>query len=185
MKAMFCDAHRRPAMGQISIEEKCARGGAGLGHEYMSRITDHSKDGDGWPNGLDEKRRGAATIRKTCHAANDKKLGNSGAGRVPKWNPLKTDRWTTPGTKIPWGARGIVVCAFTLLLQPGPSAMTERMLPRLKIRTTQKIIAHPTGGFLCRRECAYLTTHWNVLEPPLPRRHGVAIEAFVPRTGWT
>jgi DNA polymerase (family X) len=156
--------HSTASDGKNSIEEMAAAARE-LGHQYIA-ITDHSKAVT-VANGLDEKR--AAAHIKKIHALSEKDLGiRVFAGA--EVDILKDGALDYSDEIL--AQLDVVVCSVHSYMNLDRAAMTERLLAAIENPYT-RIIAHPTGRLLLRRD-PFDYDMEKVLEACA--KHGVAME---------
>ena len=156
--------HTTASDGKNSIEEMAAAARA-LGHDYIA-ITDHSK-AVRVANGLDEKRT-VAHAKKIREA--DKKLDGIRVLAGAEVDILKDGRLDLDDDVL--ARLDIVVGSIHSYMNLEPTAMTDRLLRALE-NPNFKILGHPTGRLLLRRE-PYRYDLEKILAAC--KKYGVAVE---------
>jgi DNA polymerase (family 10) len=156
--------HTPESDGKNSVEEMAAAAKK-LGYEYIA-ITDHSKAVT-VANGMDEKRtrQHAKRIREA-----DRKMEGFRIMAGIEVDILKDGRLDLDDEVL--AELDVVVGSVHSYMNLEPAAMTERLLRALE-NPHLKILGHPTGRLLLRRE-AYRYDLEAVLKAC--KRHGVAVE---------
>ena len=156
--------HTLESDGRASLEEM-AEAAAALGYEYIA-ITDHSK-ALAMANGLDEKR--AVAFAKTVEQANKAGLPVKVLSGI-ECDILRDGSMDLADDAL--AALNLVTGSVHSYLALDAREMTDRLLKALECRHL-KILGHPTGRILLRRE-SFLFDFEKVAEDAA--RRGVAME---------
>ena len=156
--------HTTESDGKNSIEEM-ARAAQALGHDYIA-ITDHSKAVT-VANGMDEKRT-LAHMKRIREAS--KRLEGIRVLAGIEVDILKDGRLDLDDEVL--AQLDVVVGSVHSYMNLEPAEMTERLLRAIE-NPNLKILGHPTGRLLLRRE-AYRYDLEAVLKAC--KKHGVAVE---------